>query len=143
MINIENDLRYPHMSEFARSELAVYLQWINDAQIDDTEYSFVAYILGRCSLIDARHLFKIWEYQAGNNSDKATKRLMRRFFINPSPAINFKQPSVAGWFDFIGSVHEMKAKINYTPIIEPLFSKVGFNELPTQHNSIGYLNNES
>lgn len=140
MSDIENDSRYPHMSDFARSELSVYLKWLTDARIEDTEYAFVAYVLGRCSLIDARHLFKIWEYQAGDNTEKATRRLMKRFFLNPSPAVNFNQPSVAGWFDFIGLVHEIKNQIKYNQIIPPSYSKVGFNDLPAQNSSLGYIN---
>lgn len=140
MLNIENDLRYPHMSDFARSELSVYLKWLTDAQIEDTEYAFVAYILGRCSLIDSRHLFKVWEQQVGDSADKATIRQMKRFFMNPSPAVNFNQPSVAGWFDFIDSVQAIKSQIKYNQIFPPTFSKVGFTDLPPQNSSVGFIN---
>jgi hypothetical protein len=138
-ISIENDPRYSGLSEFASAELGVYLQWLKDANLEDTEYSFIAYLLGRCGILDFRHLYKIWESQIGDNADISTKRMIRRFFANPSPAVSFKQPSVSGWFEFISTVHNLKDQISSAPLNQPVFTKVGFDELPKRNTSTGYL----
>lgn len=137
--SLKNDPRYSGLSELGRTELGVYLQWIQDAKLEDTEYSFVAYILGRCSINDFRHLYKIWESQIGDNADKSTKRMIRRFFANPSPAVSFNQSNASGWFEFISSVHQLKNEVTIPSITIPVFTKVGFDDLPNINSSIGFL----
>ena len=60
MSEFANDPRYALCSEQGRGELEVYLQWIKDANLEDTEYAYVSYVLGRARITDARHLFAIW-----------------------------------------------------------------------------------
>jgi hypothetical protein len=136
---IESDPRYSGMTEAGRAELAVYLQWIQDAKLPDTEYSFVAYVIGRASLLDPRHLLKIWDSQVGKQASVAVKRQIRRFFMNPSQTVSFCQPGSAGWFDFIPSVYMLKDQIPFTPLGPPQFTKVGFSEIPKPHTGNGFV----
>jgi len=138
-IDIEKDPRYNGMTENGRAELGVYLQWIEDAKLPDSEYSFVAYVMGRASLQDPRHLLKIWDFQAGKQASTSVRRQIRRFFMNPSQTVSFAQPGSAGWFDFIPSVYTLKGQVSFEPIRAPEFVKVGSAELPQPHTAEGYL----
>jgi hypothetical protein len=138
-VEITKDLRYNGMTEFGRSELAVYLQWIKDASLADTEYSFIAYVMGRAGIRDARHLYQIWEQKAGGSADQQLRRQIRRFFLNPSQTVSFEQPGSAGWFDFIASVYEVKDKLPPIAVTVPSFTKVGFNKLPDRGSAEGYV----
>ena len=136
---IESDPRYSGMTDAGRAELAVYLQWIQDAKLPDTEYSFVAYVIGRASLLDPRHLLKIWDSQVGKQASVAEKRQIRRFFMNPGQTVSFCPPGSAGWFDFMQSVYLLKDQLIFVPLSYPQFIKVGFSELPKTNSAAGYV----
>mgnify|MGYP006946126945 CR=1 FL=1 len=51
MSDVQNDLRYPHMSEVGQGELAVYLDWIKGTNLADTEYAFITYVMGRAQMM--------------------------------------------------------------------------------------------
>ena len=89
MIDESLDPRYTYCGEAGKAELSVYLKWIKDAKLADTEYSFIAYVLGRAQIKDPRHLFSIWINQMGGNIDQQTKSQIRRFFMNPSNSVAF------------------------------------------------------
>jgi hypothetical protein len=135
----DTDPRYPHLTESGRSELSVYLDWIQQAKIPDSEASFITYILGRAGISDPRQLLKIWEYQMGAGADQALKRQIRRFFLNPSQSESFATASYAGWFEFLESVYALKESVGYTPVIMPRFTKVGFSEKPTEGSALGFI----
>jgi hypothetical protein len=139
ILAIESDPRYPGMTEAGRAELAVYLQWIQDVKLPDTEYSFVAYAIGRASLLDPRHLLKIWDSRVGKQASTDVKRQIRRFFMNPSQTVSFCQPGSAGWFDFMQSVYLLKDQVMFIPLSYPQFIKVGFAEVPKTNSATGYV----
>ena len=130
MSEFANDPRYALCSEQGRGELEVYLQWIKDASLEDTEYAYVSYVLGRARITDARHLFAIWEHQMGGQIDRSTRSQIRRFFMNPSPEVGFNMATSAGWFDFIPSVYRLLLTVPSPYINAPIFAKVGSAELP-------------
>ena len=55
MSKFADDPRYASCSEQGRGELEIYLQWIEDANLEDTEYAYISYLMGRASIADARH----------------------------------------------------------------------------------------
>ena len=130
MSEFPTDPRYAMCSEQGRAELKVYLQWIKDANLEDSEYTYVFYVLGRARITDARHLFAIWEHQMPGQIDRSTRSQMRRFFMNPSSEINFKLADCSGWFDFISSVYQLAQSVPSPRVDIPIFVKVGFDELP-------------
>jgi hypothetical protein len=132
MTDFQNDPRYPFCSDFGKSELEVYLQWIKDVSLDDCEYAFIEYVKGRSGISDARHLLAIWEHQMRGQFDKTVRGQMRLFFLNPSPNNAFNVSSVAGWFDYIESVYILKNEVAAPLIRPPVFAKVGSSELPPQ-----------
>jgi len=69
MTTVKEDPRYPSCSEQGKAELEVYLGWIQSANLADTEYAFVTYVMGRAQLKDPRHLFAIWLHQMGKSAD--------------------------------------------------------------------------
>ena len=136
MSDFATDPRYAMCSEQGRGELKDYLQWIKDANLEDTEYAYVFYVLGRARITDARHLFAIWEHQMGGQIDRSTRSQIRRFFMNPSPEISFKLADSAGWFDFIISVYQLVQAVPAPHVNVPVFVKVGFDELPARIRSV-------
>jgi len=137
MIEFKTDPRYDLCTIEGRLELEVYLQWIKDTSLDDTEYAFVNYVMGRAQIKDARHLFAIWEHQIWAEIDKSMRSQVRRFFMNPSVELSFKMASYAGWFDFIPSVYQLQKTVPLPPpIYGPTFVKVGGSELPLEFRLI-------
>lgn len=130
MANTERDSRYQDCSEHARAELAVYLDWLEQTKIKDSEYSFVAFALGRAGLKDVRHLFLIWDRQMAAAADKKTRSLIRRFFFNPSADIAFDVPAMAGWFNFLEILYSQARSMKFPALVPPTFVKVGFSDLP-------------
>jgi hypothetical protein len=130
MSEFANDPRYALCSEQGRGELEVYLQWIKDANLEDTEYAYVSYVLGRARITDARHLFAIWEHQMGGQIDRSTRSQIRRFFMNPSPQVAFNAASSAGWFDFLPGVYQLMSSVPAPYVTAPVFAKVGSSDLP-------------
>ncbi len=130
MSEAQNDPRYAHMSEMGQAELAVYLDWIKNVNLADSEYAFVMYTLGRAQIKDARHLFAIWLHQVGATVDRQVKSQIRRFFMNPSDQVPFTSVQSAGWFDFIPWVYQLAPTVQAPVIMPPTFVKVGSNDLP-------------
>ncbi len=130
MSNAQNDPRFAHMSEMGQAELTVYLDWIQGANLQDTEYAFVTYTMGRAQLKDPRHLFAIWLHQMGANIDRQVKSQIRRFFMNPSDQVPFNSVQSAGWFDFIPWVYQLASTVPAPVILQPPFAKVGSSDLP-------------
>ena len=126
------DPRYALCSEQGRDELGVYLQWIKDASLGDTEYAYVHYVLGRASITDSRHLFAIWEHLMGKQIERSTRSQVRHFFMNPSSEISFELASSYGWFDFIPSVYQLVKAVPTPRVNVPIFVKVGFDDLPAR-----------
>lgn len=135
MSKFADDPRYASCSEQGRGELEIYLQWIEDANLEDTEYAYISYLMGRASIADARHLFAIWEHQMGDNVDRSTRSQIRRFFMNPSSALGFKMAGSAGWFDFIPGVYHMAQAVPAPYLHIPSFVKVGTDDLPPRPNT--------
>jgi hypothetical protein len=130
MSDAQNDPRYAHMSEMGQGELSVYLDWIKGANLADTEYAFVTYVMGRAQMKDPRHLFNIWLHQMGQNVDRQVKSQIRRFFMNPSDQVSFASVQSAGWFDFIPWVYQLVTTVPAPTIMHPTFVKVGSSDLP-------------
>ncbi len=130
MSDFTTDPRYAVCSEHGRGELEVYLQWIKDASLADTEYAYVSYVLGRARIADARHLFAIWEHQMGGQIDRSTRSQIRRFFMNPSPEVAFNTAASAGWFDFLPGVYHYMSEVPAPYETAPVFAKVGTSDLP-------------
>jgi hypothetical protein len=130
MTDVTQDCRYANLSDQGKSELEVYLNWLISANLQDTEYAFVTYVMGRAQLKDPRHLFSIWEHQMGGQSDRATRSQIRRFFMCPSDAVSFNTPQSAGWFDFIPWVYHLSGTVPAPRYLQPTFTKVGSSDLP-------------
>jgi hypothetical protein len=131
MTTVNEDPRYPSCSEQGKAELEVYLGWIQSANLADTEYAFVTYVMGRAQLKDPRHLFAIWLHQMGQQVDLPVKAQIRRFFMNPSSTVPFNNPQSAGWFDFIPWVYQLATEVAAPIVIPPTFVKVGSSQLPS------------
>jgi hypothetical protein len=131
MTDVLQDPRYPFCSEPAKEELEVYLQWIHDVQLPDTEFAFIEYVKGRAGIQDSRHLLAIWEHQMAGQVDRATRSQMRLFFMNPSGSTPFNTSASAGWFDYIESIYQLKSEIQAPLVRPPVFAKVGVSELPS------------
>lgn len=126
----KNDCRFEICSELGKEELTVYLQWIKDNDLLDSEFSFVTFVMGRSEIIDPRQIFAIWEYL---NQDKVNTGLslqVRRLFMNPSNDISFKDANLAGWFDFIPRVYMFKKDVPCPKVLVPVFEKIGDKSLP-------------
>jgi hypothetical protein len=132
MTDFLTDPRYPFCSDSGKAELEVYLQWIADASLKDSEYAFIEYVKGRAGIQDGRHLLAIWEYQMQGQFDKTARSQMRLFFVNPNPEAAFDSSGAAGWFDFIESVYVLKSEVAAPLVRPPVFAKVGTAELPAQ-----------
>lgn len=130
MSTAQNDPRFAHMSEMGQAELSVYLDWLKVANLQDTEYAFVTYVMGRAQLKDPRHLFAIWLHQMGQTVDRQVKSQIRRFFMNPSDQVSFSSVQSAGWFDFIPWVYQLATTVQAPLILPPTFAKVGSSDLP-------------
>jgi hypothetical protein len=130
MSKFTNDPRYASCSKQGRDELEIYLQWIDDVGIEDTEYAYVSYLLGRASIRDARHLLAIWEHHMGGSADHTTRSQVRRFFMNPSSEEFFNFSDYAGWFEFIPIVYKLSQAVAAPFVNAPLFAKVGTDDLP-------------
>ncbi len=130
MGDVAADCRYQQCSAHGRSELEVYLGWLDQAKIKDSEYAFVAFALGRSGLKDVRHLFLLWNRHMAGNADRKVRSQIRRFFFNPSVEISFQVPAMAGWFNFLDELYK-RARASSLPALQvPAFVKVGFSELP-------------
>ncbi len=130
MVNTALDSRYKDCTESARAELDVYLGWLDQNKLRDSEYSFVAFALGRSGLTDVRHLFLIWDRQMIELADKKTRSQIRRFFFNPSADVAFNVPLMAGWFNFLETFYTQARSMKFPPLMPPTLVKVGFSDLP-------------
>ena len=142
MSEFGNDQRYALCSVEGRKELVVYLKWIKDNSLEDTEYSYVNYLLGRSRIIDARHLLAIWEHLVAKKIDRSTRSQIRRFFMNPSLEVGFNIATSAGWFDFIPSVYLLQQTVSLPNINIPTFVQVGSKEWPVIKGAVTCVNNE-
>jgi len=70
-MDISNDPRFPYLSDIGKEELAVYLAWVSDNGLSDSELSFIQYAVGRSGLNDGRHLYKMWEFASSENPPDA------------------------------------------------------------------------
>jgi len=128
-----NDARYNSCGPAGQEELCVYLNWIQDVGLADTEYAFVAYALGRSGISDPRHLFMLWEHLSGPTVTSKLKLMTRRFFLQPSEEMPFTDANYAGWFDFLPSVYQCKSDVPSPDFSPPQFVKVGFSDMPIAH----------
>ncbi len=125
-----NDARFKCCGPAGQEELGVYLNWIHEVGLSDTEYAFVAYALGRSEISDPRQLFILWEHLAGTAVTSQLKQMTRRFFLQPSEEMPFTDANYAGWFDFLPSVYQCKSVVSMPDFSPPQFVKVGFSEVP-------------
>jgi hypothetical protein len=126
-LDLTEDIRYSSLiSDEGRSELGVYLQWVIESDLVDSEQDYVNFVIARADLEDGRHLFKVWEtIYEGMGVDDKTRLQMMRFFINPSTK-SFAIPETAGWFDFLPKIYDLMGQVPNPPIDRPIFQKVGF-----------------
>lgn len=124
------DSRFSDCSEQARGELEVYLEWLDQNKISDSEYSFVMFALGRSGLKEVRHILLIWLRQLPNGLDREKKSQVRRFFMNPSADVSFNLPSSAEWFNFLPILYQQTSTMKLPTLVTPKFTKVGFSDLP-------------
>jgi len=132
MSTVSLDCRYPGCSDQAKGELAVYLDWLGQSKLADSEYSFVLFALGRAGLKDVRHLFLIWSRQISGGVSREHKSQMRRFFMNPSSDVSFNVASCAGWFNFLPVLYEHAGNLKIPALVPPKYTKVGFSDLPSR-----------
>jgi hypothetical protein len=126
-VNLIQDPRYAAVStEDGKNELQIYLDWIVENGLDDSEQNYIEFVKGRAGLADGRHLFKVWEKisEELRVEEKARLQIMR-FFLNPS-AKSFAKPDAAGWFDFLPQVYDLMEQVPPPIISRPEFQKVGF-----------------
>lgn len=130
MTDSTQDVRFEGCSEHARSELQVYLGWLSQAGLKDTEYAFVLFAVGRAGLKDPRQLFMVWDRMMAGTVDRKSRSQIRRFFINPSPDVAFDVPAMAGWFNLLESLYAQAQSMQVPHLAHPVFVKVGFADLP-------------
>ncbi len=125
-INLTQDPRYSALSsDEGKNELEVYLQWISDNNLADTQKSFVDFSVGRASLDGGRHLFVIWKkIMAPMKVDLKTTLENMRFFLNPNED-SFCIRDAAGWFDFLPQVYEVMSEVPVPVIPRPSFKLIG------------------
>lgn len=125
-VNITADPRFNHIAtDEGREELAVYLQWIEDSGLEDTQKSFIDFVIGRAGLEDGRHLFNVWRKSMGSTKvDVKTSLEMMKFFINPNDSA-FDMEAAAGWFDFLTQVYELMSETTPQMINRPSYKMVG------------------
>lgn len=125
-LDITADPRFENIAtDEGREELAVYLQWIDDSGIEDTQKSFIDFVVGRAGLEDGRHLFNIWRKQMGSTKvELKTSLEMMKFFINPNHSA-FNIEAAAGWFDFLTQVYELVDETPPQMINRPDYKMVG------------------
>jgi len=123
---VESDPRYPRCTNEGKAELSVYVDWIKQNSLPDSEFSFVAYALGRAQLKHPRDLFHIWESIAGEKSPQNVRLQTRRFLMNPSKSINFSAEETAGWFNFLPAIYQSARSRAPIEFASPSFVKVGF-----------------
>lgn len=124
-IDVTQDVRYPGVSETGRDELRIYLEWISQHHLSDSEISFIHFAIGRAGLASDRHLFAVWQKICEDMEvDTLTTLHTMRFFLNPTEA-SFALESTAGWFDFLQQVYELVQSVNAPAALSvPVFTKV-------------------
>lgn len=125
--SIQSDPRAVLLNEEGLSELQIYLDWISEAGLSDSEASFVNFAVGRAGLRDPRHLFAVWEAAYSGQQLSSDVRLqVMRFFLNPGSG-DFRNEDAAGWFEFLPTVYQLAPEVPNVTIYKPVFQKVGFS----------------
>lgn len=125
--SIQTDPRAALLNDEGLAELQIYLDWISEAGLSDSEASFVSFVVGRAGLKDPRHLLAVWEAAYSGQQLSADARLqVMRFFLNPGNS-DFRNEEAAGWFDFLPTVYELAPQVPSVTIYKPVFQKVGFS----------------
>ena len=125
-INLSADPRYASLTtDEGREDLEIYLQWISDNGLADTQRSFVDFAVGRAGLEDGRHLFSIWQKLMENTKvELKTSLQIMQFFIMPNDE-PFDLEDVAGWFDFLPQVYQIMNEVPAMTVSRPSYKMVG------------------
>jgi len=121
-----NDAKFSRCTAEGQEELRVYLEWIHQNGLPDTEFSFVAFALGRAQIQHPRDLFEIWEELVGQTVEANIRLQTRRFLMNPSREIDFSSLETAGWFNFLPAVYQAARTKTFSDLTPPDYRKVGF-----------------
>ena len=128
-MRVENDPRYTNCTSEGKTELSVYVNWIEQNGLPDSEFSFVAYALGRAQLKHPRDIYQLWESIAAETTPQNVRVQTRRFLMNPSKSINFSAAETAGWFNFLPAIYQAARSKAPLDVLPPSFVKVGFPRL--------------
>jgi hypothetical protein len=121
------DVRYPHLTLEGKEELKVYLIWLEQSKLEDTEKSFIEFAIGRGRFTNGRHLFQIWEYIKANEIIGVSNKMqMLRFFTNPSDT-PFDLPELSGWFDFLLVAYGLSKTVKPVVYDFPTFLQQGIS----------------
>lgn len=120
----DTDARFRNLVGSGREELSLYLSWITENQLPDTEQIFVDFVIGRIGAADGRHVFSAWRklHEPDNISELEALEVMR-FFANPSDA-DFSHLETSGWFDLISPLHSIIEEVEPKAIASPRFEKI-------------------
>ncbi len=120
----DTDARFRNLIEPAREELSLYLSWITENQLPDTEQTFVEFVIGRIGAVNGRHVFAAWRklHEPENISELEILEVMR-FFTNPSDA-DFSHSETSGWFELISPLHGIIEEVESKAIVSPRFEKI-------------------
>jgi hypothetical protein len=121
----DTDARFRNLVDPAREELSMYLSWIAENELPDTEQMFVDFVIGRIGAVDGRHVFTAWckMYESDNISELETLEVMR-FFTNPSDA-DFTHSETSGWFELISPLYSIIDEVESKASAIPRFEKIG------------------
>jgi len=119
----KNDSRYDLLdTKESREELEVYLNWIDQNKLPDSELSFINFVIGRGGFQDGRHLFQVWNKVNERLKISANERLTyMRFFMNPLQ-VDFSNEENAGWFNMLPVLYDALNKVKYKELSAPVFT---------------------
>jgi len=120
----DTDARFRNLVDPAREELSLYLSWIAENELPDTEQMFVDFVIGRIGAVDGRHVFTAWckMHVSENISELETLEVMR-FFTNPSDA-DFTHSETSGWFELISPLYSIIDEVEPKAVAIPRFEKI-------------------
>ena len=120
----DTDVRFRNLVDPAREELSLYLSWIAENELPDTEQMFVDFVIGRIGAVNGRHVFTAWckMHESDNISELETLEVMR-FFLNPSDA-DFTYSEASGWFELISPLYSIIDEVVPKAVVIPRFEKI-------------------
>jgi hypothetical protein len=107
------------------NEIAIYLSWLAENNLESTERSIISFVIQRGGLQGGRHLFEVWRNQEVYESSTGdVYDQVRRFFINPTDSYFFVEKQ-KNWFYFFVDAYLKKDDVSIVTPNSPKFSHPG------------------